>query len=195
MKIFYYSHYFLNNTKPNRLIFKEQPTEGQNSPPAQKELRDLNEQVKEGNPLALERVLVMESFRKRVLDMGALDTSFEGDDFTKIEKAKNPVFQYLYEKLDGFFKNQTSTEWPVNRQREWMNTVADYFVDFIKNSRFDSNIFSKEGIDKNIPLYITEGHENSGRITTWVPTSIGSFPVWFSKRYPREYQKFFGKAD
>ncbi|MEK7172028.1 MAG: hypothetical protein AAB739_03910 [Patescibacteria group bacterium] len=195
MKNLYCSHYFLNNTEPNRLIFKEQPTEGQNSPPAQKELKDLNEQVKEGNPLALERVLALEDFRKGILKgdesyWGTTDVSthFEGDDWAKTERASNKVFQYLYGKLDEFFKKNTSVEWPTNRQKEWMDRVVDRMLILTRGggAKILEKFDSIDHIDENFPSSIIDGYYSN----RWTP-GVGTFPSWFLKNYPNEYQKTF----
>ena len=181
-----FSH-FSNSAKPNRLIFEEAPPEGQNSLPNVNQAKESTD-IQGSHTLSCERVLVLESFRRRMIEGS---TAFDGDDFTKTEKAQNEVLQYLYEKLDRFFENQTSTEWPVNRQREWMDIVANYIIGFIEIPGASLySISSNKAIDEIIPAYITEGH-HSGR--KWLP-GIGTFPVWFSKKYPVEYHKIFGKG-
>ncbi len=174
---------FSNSAKPNRLIFDEKFPEGQKSTPA--EAPASKEQIQESHTLSCERVLVLESFRRRAFDS---TTNFDGDDSTKAEIAQNEVFQYLCEKLNGFFKTQTSPEWPVNRQTEWMNVVTNLVI---VSWRGLKSLNSKEDVDALIPSFIIEGHDE-GRKYGWYP-GIGSFPAWFSKKYPVEYYKIFGK--
>ncbi len=180
---------FSNGTKPNRLIFKEEPPKGPNSLPNIP--TDSKEKIQESHTLAYERVMVLEAFRRKMLEE---DTDFAGDSSNKIEKAQNEVLQYLYGKLDGFFKTQTSTEWPVNRQKEWMDVVANYLIDWVASRERTMNgpIF-KDQVDEIIPSHIVEGYyEYSLDQAVRVP-GVGPFPVWFSRNYPVEYQKIFGK--
>lgn len=178
---------FSNSSKPNRLIFQEQLPEGQKSLP--KESTDSKEKIQENNTLAYQRTLVLENFRRRMFEK---DTDFLGDDSNKLEKAKNEVLQYLYVKLDEFFKRQTSTEWPVNRQREWMDTVTNHIIDWVvERERIANGPIFKEQVDQFIPT-ITEGYAAGVYRTDWIP-GLGTFPVWFSKKYPVEYHKIFGK--
>mgnify|MGYP001619012075 FL=1 len=92
---------------------------------------------------------------------------------------------YLYEKLGKFFKIQTSTEWPIDRQKEWMDAVANYIADLVQRAKLKT----KGDVDKMIPSYVIQGY-STGRV--WNP-GVGPFPVWFSENYPVEHQKIFGK--
>ena len=174
---------FSNSTKPNRLIFKEIP-EGPKPPPNAP--TDPTKKIQENHTLSCERVLALENFRKRLFES---NTDFLGDDFNKTEKAQNEVFQYLYEKLDKLFRAQTSTEWPIDRQREWMDIVASYTIRLVvSKQRSGSDAISKEEVDELIPSCIIDGYSSGARYP-----GVGAFPVWFSKNYPVEYQKIFGK--
>ncbi len=175
---------FSNGTKPNRLIFKEEPPKGPNSLPNIP--TDSEEKIQGSHTLSYERVLALESFRRKMFEK---NTDFVGDDSNKTEKAQNEVFQYLYEKLDKLFRAQTSTEWPLDRQREWMDLVTNYIIGVIvsKQKSF-SDAISKEEVDDLIPSHVLDIRSRSA-----LGPGVGSFPIWFSRNYPVEYQKIFGK--
>lgn len=180
--------------KPNRLVFQEKPGEIDKPLSPKENLKDLKGQVQENNSLAYQRLLVLESFRRAVRDRlwspgVEQPVNFEGNDLFGSEVYANPNFQYIYEQLDEFFRQNTSEKYPINLQKEWMNKVVEWIVSWLQGHSFDVIPLTRENIDAGM-LGLRRSNTSS-KYKVNILYSPGSFSEWLRANYPDEYKSLF----
>lgn len=121
--------------------------------------------------LVAERAAASERFRKMVR-AGSHD--FEGDDSNETELEANPVFQYACGRMDEFFAN-TSLNWPINFQAEWMRQASDLMTQAIAEKDTALGRMNKADVDKAIES---------------IHSKMGDFEKWFKERHKKDYDAF-----
>ena len=97
-------------------------------------------------------------------------------------------FNICMENLMNFSKEYFCGMVPTNRQKEWMDRVVDRMLILTRGggAKILEKFDSIDHIDENFPSSIIDGYYSN----RWTP-GVGTFPSWFLKNYPNEYQKTF----